>query len=166
MLDYQTRKELEEAWLCEMAMTRQQAMEVCKRDTFPFIVHLAKCFLFKNTEWYQHWLKECANFCIKCDDIKLKPNAKRPEMQFFMQDDFICGEWETAQDIKAVLDTAIYRCPEVEREDATNEEALLFLDLWNSLRIELADYMADEDTFDRQTYIEIIDNAIKEIYNV
>ena len=161
MFDYETRKMLEEAWLCEMAVTRQRGKLICQQHAFQFITHLAKCFLFYNTQWYNHWLKECANFCVECDNISLKPDAKRPEMQFFMEDDCICEEIETADDAKIYLNSAISRCPEIERENATNDEALRFLDMWEDLRIELADYMADKDTFDRSEYIEIIDKAIK-----
>ena len=161
MIDADFRKELEEAWLCEMAYDRKQATDICSGLSFPFIVHLAKCFLFDNTQWYKHWLKEAAGFCVKCDDMRLKPKAKRPTAEFFLQDDSICGEWETAQDIKSVLDIAILRCPEVDRDDATNDEGLRFLDLWEDLRYELADMMADEDTFNRYEYEEVIDQAIK-----
>jgi len=164
MLDYNTRKELEESWLLEMAYTKAYAEDICKKYSHPFMMHLCKCFLFYNSQWYSHWLKECGNFCIKCDNIRLKPKAKRPDMDFFMQDDFICEEIETAQDMKGILDLAISSCPEIDREEATNNEALSFLDLWNNLREELADYFTDEDTFDRSTYMEIIDNAIKEDY--
>lgn len=160
MLDYETRRQLEEAWLCEMSMNRAQAIRQCRDFTDLFIIHLAKCFLFYKTQWYNHWLKECGNYCVKCDDIRVKPDAKRLKPEVFMRDGCICEEWETAKDIITVLDRAIIKCPEVAREDATDEEAIKFLNLWNSLRVELANCFSNEDTFDRSDYMKIIDSAI------
>lgn len=152
---------LEEAWLCEMAYPIKKAKQICEGAADLFMVHLCKCFLFSNTQWYDHWLKEAANYCIRCDDIRLKPDAKRPTINFFLADNMICEEIETASDAKQYLNLAIDKCPEIGREDANNDEALRFLDMWIDLRIELADMMVDEDTFNRDEYKEVIDEAIK-----
>jgi len=161
MLDKQLRKELEEAWLCEMAYTRKKAEELCKGAANIFMVHLCKCFLFPKCQYYNHWLKECINCCMLCDNIRLKPNAKRPTPEFFKQDDCICEEIETADDAVGYLTLAIWKCPEFDKEEITNDEALRFIDFWEDLREELSDYFSDEDIFDRSTYYQIIDEAIK-----
>lgn len=160
VIDYEIRDKLEEAWLIEMASTRQDIIDQMSARESKFKIHVAKCFLFRNTDYYKHWLKEAANYCIKCDDLRVKPRGRRPDISLYLK--YFVDEEETAQDAKGILETAIILCPEIERsQDATNDEALTFVDFWNDLRTELADYLSDEDTFDRSVYIDIIDKAIK-----
>ena len=160
VLDYEIRKKLEEAWLIEMAIPRQSAIDIMTGLEPKLKAHIAKCFLFRNTQWYNHWLKECGNFCIKCDDIRLKPNAKRPDSSLYLE--YFVDEMETAHDADLILTNAIIRCAEIERNiNPTKEECFTFVDFWNDLRVELADYLSDEDTFDRSVYIDVIDKAIK-----
>lgn len=160
MLDYETRKSLEEAWLLEMAYTKKKVGQICEQYADPFMVHLCKCFLFKDTEWYDHWMQEACSFCVRCDDIRLKPNSKRPNREFFMQDDYICEEIETPKDAQGYLNLAIDKCPELSREDATLEEGENFLKMWNTLRIILADQFSSENTLDRNEFRSLIEQQI------
>ena len=153
---------LEEQWLIEMALPRKDAIEICKRYTLAFIVHVAKCFLFSSSEAYDHWLTGAANFCIKCDDLSVKPDGRRLSPEVFLSDECICEEIETARDARHYLDLAITYCDEIREELATPEEGFIFLDLWEDLRYTLADYLSDSDAFDRNTYKELIDRVIKE----
>lgn len=158
--DYELRKKLDEVWLIEMSVPRQEAIKTLSRYQTMFKFHVAKCFLFRNTEWYNHWLKEAANFCVRCDDIRLKPRATRPDRSLYLF--HFIDEEETAQDADFLLGAVILECPEVERDiNPTKSECFTFVDFWNDLREELADYLSDEETFDRSVYIDIIDNAIK-----
>lgn len=160
ILDYEIRKQLEEAWLIEMASTRQEIIDNFERYQAQFKIHIGKCFLFRDTPWYNRWLKEAGNFCVKLDDLRVKPRAKRPDISLYLK--YFVDEEETANDAKMILGISIARCPEIARDDeVSNDEALTFLDFWNDLRTELADYLSDEDTFDRSIYIDIIDKAIK-----
>jgi len=153
------KQKLNEIWLCEMAIQRKQFVEQAESLSYSLIMHIGKCYLFKNSEYYEHWLKECGNFCMKFDDIKLKPNAKRPEKELFLST--ILDEIETAQDSKFFLEGALSKCPELEGEDISNDDAFTFLDVYNNMREELADYMSNEDTFDKYTYMNVIDKYIK-----
>lgn len=160
IIDYDIRKQLDEAWLIEMALPRADVITTLESYESGFKIHVAKCFLFRNTQWYEHWIKEAANFCIKCDDLRLKPKAKRPDKDLYLE--YFVDEMENASDAKTILGVAIARCPEIERDDQVlNSTAFIFVDFWNDLREELADYLSDEETFDRSVYIDIIDNAIK-----
>ena len=158
MLDYNTRKQLEETYLIEMAISRNDAVQLCGQISFQFKVHLAKCFLFYDTMWYDHWLTECGNFCIRCDNIRLKPKAKRPESIFFKE--YFIDELETADDAKHFLNSAIMSCSGMDRDEATNIEAETFVLLYNELIDILAEHLAEEETFDRSVYKEIINDII------
>ena len=158
-LDYETVKKLEEAWLVEMASTKAEIIKELSVRQANFKIHVAKCFLFRKTEYYEHWLKEAANYCIKCDDLRLKPKAKRPSKNLFLQ--YFVDEEETAQDAIGILETAIALCPKINRDpNATRNEAFIFVDFWNDLRLELADYLANENTYEKSVYQNIINEYI------
>lgn len=159
IFDNEIKKELEEAWLVEMAVPRAKAKAVCESLSFNFLVHVAKCFLFKDTEWYNHWLTEVANYCVTVGSLTLKPNANKPNKEFYK--DYFIDEIENAADAKIYLNVAIDKCEEVKRGNATNDEAFKFIDLWQELRESLAEALSSKEEYKKDFYKNLIDNFIK-----
>lgn len=88
---------------CEMAFSRQKALEKIMQEAETYSDHLIKCIVFKNTTgnlW--HWVDEISTKLSNVNKIKLKSGRKFDKQVYL--DEFLLADGDCEEDFKLTLE--------------------------------------------------------------
>lgn len=88
---------------CEMAFSRQKALEKIMQEAETYSDHLIKCIIFKNTTgnlW--HWVDEISTKLSNVNKIKLKFGRKFDKQVYL--DEFLLADGDCEEDFKLTLE--------------------------------------------------------------
>ena len=88
---------------CEMAFSRQKALEKIMQEAETYSDHLIKCIVFKNTTgnlW--HWVDEISMKLSNVNKIKLKSGRKFDKQVYL--DEFLLADGDCEEDFKLTLE--------------------------------------------------------------
>ena len=103
VIDYLTDKFIETP-IFEFAESRAKAERDIKSISRQIFLHLIKIFYWEDTDNYQKHIKDIDTWLFEIDDIRLKPNNKRPK-----EDDYYNWLYLDRNSSKEVLNNMINR---------------------------------------------------------
>ena len=123
---------------CEMAFSRQKALEKIMQEAETYSDHLIKCIVFKNaTGNLWHWVDEISMKLSNVNKIKLKSGRKFDKQVYL--DEFLLADGDCEEDFKLTLEQfkRKYRFKYSDFEITQN-----LIILVNKVFNEIADYFA------------------------
>lgn len=87
-----------------MSYPKKKAEQVVELYSAELANHLIKCMLYRNSDSFDHWVKEIANWLCKISKINIKPDGRKFDSTFY--DDEIFGFFgETLDDLEISIES-------------------------------------------------------------
>lgn len=153
----------EKEQLNEMAVSRQEAINILNRHSSSLADHLAKCFLFPSSIYFNHWLDECSNYLYMCDNIHLKPNNKKPDIKFI--ETYLFDSFDNAEDSMMILNSIVVEYSKLHHDKITKDDGLNFVDLYEDVKSLASDYIHDKKQYSQDDYRALIKKCLDNYIN-
>lgn len=114
--------------------------------------HISKCLLYRDSEYFDHWIKEIANWLGKISKINIKPDGRKFDSTFY--DDEIFGFFgETLDDLEISIES--FQLSHKKEYDFVNVDSNMLRDFHRKieqLKSEVIPKLVDKSEFSKEEF--------------
>lgn len=139
----------------EMAMHRQDYIDVLKGYKNTFMTHVYLVASSSNREDINHWITELVTYCKDLDQIRLKTKRGLPETKDILE--YLLIECKNQVEVNATIKSTIHNGKNL---DISEDKLKKFILSWKTLRLILANSLSKGQANSRLYYSDLFNRYL------